>query len=102
MRLTAFNINAKYVQGKDMYVSDALSRDPLKSADSVTEEEVEMHVQQVEYSWPMTDAGLERIARATQEDVTLRAAFEYTVNQSHYARYSKSNSLMSPANADNG
>ena len=80
MRLAAFNINAKYVQGKDMYVSDALSRDPLKSADSVTEEEVEMHVQQVEYSWPMTDAGLERIARATQEDVTLRAAFEYTVN----------------------
>ena len=80
MRLASFNIVAKYVQGKDMHVSDALSRDPLKSADSVTEEEVEMHVHQVEYSWPMTDTGLERIAKATQEDVTLRAAFEYTVN----------------------
>ena len=79
MRLAAFNVLAKYVQGKDMYVSDALSRDPLKSEDSVTEEEVEMHVQQVEYSWPMTDTGLDRIAKATQEDIVLKAAFDYTV-----------------------
>ena len=80
MRLAAFNTVAKHVQGKDMHVSDALSRDPLKSADSVTEEEVEMHIHQVEYSWPVTDTGLERIARATQDDVILKAAFDYTVN----------------------
>ena len=63
MRLAAFNIVAKYVQGKDMHVSDALSRDPLKSADSVTEEEVEMQVHKVEHSWPLKDTGLERVAR---------------------------------------
>ena len=79
MRLASFNVAAKYIQGKEMHISDALSRDPLSSADSVTEEEVELHIHQVESSWPMTDNGLERIAAATQEDVILRAAFQYTV-----------------------
>ena len=79
MRLASFNTVAKHVQGKDMHISDALSRDPLQSADSITEEEVESHVGQVEYSWPMTDEGLERIAEATQADVALKAAFGYTV-----------------------
>ena len=79
MRLASFNTVAKHVQGKEMHISDALSRDPLMSADSVTQEEVELHVHQVEHSWPMTDTGLERIAAATQTDVILKAAFEYTV-----------------------
>ena len=79
MRLAAFNVIAKHVQGKDMHISDALSRDPLVTADSIIDEEVEQHIHQVQHSWPMTDAGLERIAAGTQADIILKTAFEYTV-----------------------
>ena len=83
MRQASFNVVAKYTSGKEMYISDALSRDPLTTAvDSVVqeeEEEIELHVQQIHQSWPMTDAGLVRIAEETQKDIALKAAFDYTV-----------------------
>ena len=78
MGLMRFNINAKYVPGKDMLVADTLSRSPVSTTESSSHEEIQAHVSDVQSSWQVSDAWLAKIRAETLKDVNLKAAMEYT------------------------
>jgi transposase InsO family protein len=85
MRLARFSLTAKYTQGKNMHVADALSRAPLAAEHSNAGQE-ELHADVIERvdvitsSWPTSDAFLQRIRDATQRDVCLQMAIQYTLS----------------------
>ena len=80
MRLMRYKPLAKYVQGKDMYVSDALSRSPMSTkAFSSTAEEVDLHVQSVVAGFPASPQKRDDLRAATQGDSILQAAIVYTL-----------------------
>ena len=80
MRLMRFNVKAKYVPGKDMLVADALSHSPVSTTESSSHEEVQAHVSDVQSSWQVSDAGLDKIRAETLKDVNLKSAMEYTIH----------------------
>ena len=80
MRLMRFNVNAKYVPGKDMLVADTLSRSPVSTTESSSHEEIQAHVSDVQSSWQVSDAGLAKIRAETLKDANLKAAMEYTIH----------------------
>ena len=79
MRLMRYHITAKHVPGRDMHVSDALSRSPLQSSQSSTVEDVEMHVQSVVFNLPASDAKRTEIRSATNNDPVLQSAIVYAL-----------------------
>ena len=83
MRLMRFNCVARHVPGKDMVVSDCLSR-CLGYSDKAQignlSEEVDVYVCSIVHSWPATDAKLTEIAIETMKDPDLSLAMKYTIN----------------------
>lgn len=82
MRLMRYRPTAEHVKGKDMWVSDTLSRQPLKLTVNDIEniDEIEQFVADVRSHWPMSDRRLVEMQKATADDATLQAAINYTVN----------------------
>ena len=87
MRLMRYNVTAKHVPGKDMHISDALSRSPLQSSESSTAEDVELHVQSVQANMPASDAKKTEIRNAVNSDSILQSAIVYTLTG--WPRYEK-------------
>ena len=80
MRLMRYSPQAKYVPGKDMYVSDALSRSPMPTnAVSSTAEDVDLHVQSVVAGFPASPQKRDDLRAATQNDSVLQAAVVFTL-----------------------
>ena len=82
MRLARFNVQAQFTHGRNMFVADTLSRQPItecKATDSLQTEIVE-HVNFVTSSWPASDAYLDKIRQATANNECLSIAVEYTLN----------------------
>ena len=80
MRLMRYNAQAKYVPGKDMYVSDALSRSPMSTmALSSTAEVVDLYVQSVVAGFPASPQKRGDLRAATQNDSVLQAAIVFTL-----------------------
>jgi len=79
MRLARFNVQARYTQGKNMHVADALSRTPLapKVEEQLNADVVE-RVNAVTSYWPASDTYLEKIRSETAKDPCLQIAVEYT------------------------
>ena len=81
MRLMRYNVTAEYVPGKDMVVADALSRSPMAGNHiNRLQNDIEEYVNEVMASWPASDAKLNQIREATQQDVNLKTAMEYTIS----------------------
>ncbi len=80
MRLMKYKLIAKHVPGKEMVISDTLSRSPLKSSQkSTTEPDVELHVQMVEDNLPASDSKKGAMRRATLKDSVLQSAIVHTL-----------------------
>ena len=70
---------AEYVPGKNMTVADMLSRNPMKAEDSTQlSEDVDLHVNAITSSWPVSDAKLDQVREETK-DINLKTALESTV-----------------------
>ena len=82
MRLMRFNVTAEYMPGKLLVVADTLSRSPLSEKSSLDEVELETdvtcHVDAMRVSWPISDEKLNSVRKATEEDVVLSTALQYT------------------------
>ena len=69
MRLMRYKPVAEYVPGKNMTVADMLSRNPMKAEDSTQlSEDVDLHVNAITSSWPVSDAKLDQIREETKKD----------------------------------
>ena len=80
MRLMRYKPVAEYVPGKNVTVADMLSRNPVKAEDSTQlSEDVDLHVNAITSSWPVSDARLDQIREETKKDINLKTALEYTV-----------------------
>ena len=77
MRLMRFNAVAEYVPGKQLVVPDTLSRSPLRSTED-TAGEVNIFVDSVMASKPVSDSKLEGIRAATEADLVLQEAINLT------------------------
>lgn len=82
MRLARFNIQAQFVQGKDMFVADTLSRKPITECNTTNSIQTEVieHVNFVTSSWPASDVYLSKIKQATGEDECLSIVMDYTLH----------------------
>ena len=70
----------EYVPGKNMTVADMLSRNPMKAeASTHLSEDVDLHVNAVTSSWPVSDAKLDQIQEETKKNINLKTSLEYTV-----------------------
>ena len=79
IRLMRYKPVAEYVPGKNMTVADMLSRNPLKAEDSTQlSEDVDLHVNAITSSWPVSDAKLDQVREETK-DINLKTALESTV-----------------------
>ena len=79
MRLMRYKPVAEYVPGKNVTVADMLSRNPMKAEDSTQlSEDVDLHVNAITSSWPVSDAKLDQIREETKKDINLKTALEYT------------------------
>ena len=61
LRLMCFNLKAKHVPGRGMFVADARCGCPVSAGDSDSHEEVQVHVNEIASQWPVSDASLARI-----------------------------------------
>jgi transposase InsO family protein len=82
MRLMRYRPVAEHIKGKDMWVSDTLSRHPLEmpSSEMKSVHEIEQYVEDVKSQWPMSDRKLAEMQKATAEDPVLTAAMQYTID----------------------
>lgn len=81
MRMLRFNVTARFTPGKNLSVADHLSRSPIPNCEKYDlEDQIEFHVNEITRTWPISDTRLEQIREATQNDINLRYAFEYTVS----------------------
>jgi hypothetical protein len=81
MRLMRFNCKAEHQPGKNLVISDALSRHPMKNTGkSVLEDEVEVHVGSVKENWPVSDTMMDKIREASSSDEMLKLTSFYTLN----------------------
>ena len=80
MRLMRYKPVAEYVPGKNMTVADMLSRNPMEAEDGTQlSEDVDLHVNAITSSWPVSVAKLDQIREETKKDINLKTALEYTV-----------------------
>ena len=80
MRMMRFNANAEYTPGKNLVVTDALSRSPLIGHESEAREleaDIKVHVDAIRATWPVADEKLAEYAQATNADATLQEALRY-------------------------
>ena len=79
VRMMRYNPEVIYVPGKQLVVADTLSRKPLSSECDDTEliDEIKAHIDAVSSSWSMSDAKLEQIRIATQNDRELSTVAGY-------------------------
>ena len=77
LRLLRYTYTISHVPGKQMYISDALSRAPLSVVDNDLHEQSELYVQSVMASLPATDRRLEQIRATQAEDAVCRQLLEY-------------------------
>ena len=83
MQLMRYKPVAEYVPRKNMTVADMLSRNPMamKAEDSTQlSEVVDLHVNAITSSWPVSDTKLDQIREETK-DINLKTALEYTVTE---------------------
>ena len=72
--------NSPEMPGKDMVVTDALSRSPLnRESGNHLQQDVQDHVNEITSSWPASDSKLSQIRKETQKDLNLKTAMEYTL-----------------------
>ena len=81
MRLMKYNVEATYCPGKNMLISDLLSRNPVKNADPTgqqgeLEEAVECYACSI---LACMDPGNEHLKRAQEEDDILKEVKQYTL-----------------------
>ena len=82
IRLMRYKPVAEHRPGKTMLTSDTLSRSPASCSGQEgvrLQEDVHFHVNMISSSWPVSDAKLKEIRQKTREDVSLKAAFDYTL-----------------------
>ena len=80
MRLMRFNPQAEHVPGKQMVVTDTLSRCPLlEEQEPLTAEDVQAFVDSVESTRPATDTQMERIREASRHDAQLQKVKDVTL-----------------------
>ena len=82
-RMMRFNVEAVHTPGKNLVISDTLSRSPVKDIgdrEMDLEREVEAYVGNVRSGWPATTTKLEEIRQATREDPKLQQVMGYTLN----------------------
>ena len=85
MRLMRYNCNAVFKSGKEMFISDTLSRSPRNTTTTTTEVDIKYYVEMITQSWPIADKRLEIIKEETKKDVCLSIAMEYA--RSGWPRY---------------
>ncbi|UYV61543.1 K02A2.6-like [Cordylochernes scorpioides] len=78
LRLMRFQISLKFTPGKNMFVADHLSRDPLK--DEVDTSYLEGRTESVHMLLVTTDEKIKRLQKETHEDHTLIQLIEYAKN----------------------
>ncbi|UYV62865.1 K02A2.6-like [Cordylochernes scorpioides] len=78
LRLMRFQISLKFTPGKNMFVADHLSRDPLK--DEVDTSYLEGQTESVHMLLVTTDEKIRRLQKETHEDHTLIQLIEYAKN----------------------
>lgn len=78
MRLRKFNPIAQHISGKQLVVPDTLSRSPLSENTNDAEEEVNLYVNSVVRSLPISDRRLERVWVTTAEDPELSEVLRKT------------------------
>jgi hypothetical protein len=63
MWMARFNTVVRYVPGKDLLITDCLSRSPLpfNPGDVKAAEEVDAHVDMLRTSWPISDRRLQSL-----------------------------------------
>ncbi len=74
LRLQRYDLKFEYLPGKYLVVADTLSRASLSGTETTsdTEEDVEIHVNMVKASFPITDSKWQEIANATASDTELQ------------------------------
>ncbi|RXN28445.1 Transposon Ty3-G Gag-Pol poly [Labeo rohita] len=81
MRLLRYDYNIVHVPGKNLITADTLSRAPLTDTPSAEdlqlEKEVQVFVDAVVSSLPVTDTRLEKIKQAQQTDETCKTVARY-------------------------
>ena len=83
MRLMRFNVEAKYVPGKSLYVADTLSRAPLPETSlpgDTLESDVKVYVDAIIENLPASESKLEIIQRETNLDPELQVVKSYILN----------------------
>ena len=76
-RMMAFHPVAIHTAGKDMVISDTLSRCPLSQYECELSEEVETHVAAIEATRPISGTKLSEIRQATAQDNELQKVIDY-------------------------
>lgn len=77
LRLQKYNLNCVYTPGKYLVVADTLSRAYLQSpSDYTSDREVEIHVNMVKESLPVTESKWKEIAKATTADKELQSVIK--------------------------
>ena len=66
MHLQRYDIQLKYVAGKEMYISDALSRAILICNETLVDEDIDVNL--IEQELPMTEEKLQELKNATCYD----------------------------------
>ena len=81
MRLMKFNLVAEHAPGKSLVVADTLSRNPIPDVcvDEL-EEDINLYVNHIESSWPVSDIKLTQIALETEKDTVLSVVMKYVLN----------------------
>ena len=82
MRMMRFKVKAEHVPGKELVVTDTLSRNPLAVSlqTSDIEDDVKAYVDAAEMVRPASHEKLEQIKHSTSSDPQLRRVLDYTVN----------------------
>ncbi|KAI7790353.1 hypothetical protein IRJ41_020250 [Triplophysa rosa] len=83
MKLQRYDFKLIYTPGKYLVLADALSRAPVRSTQdepSSTEEDVDLHVNLVAETLPVSDCKLKQLAHETAKDVTLQAVINNLEN----------------------
>ena len=73
LRLRRYDIQLEYIPGEYLIVADTLSRAHGPEAESNTEEEIQLHVDMVRKTYPVSDPVWDRIRVNTDQDPELQA-----------------------------
>lgn len=76
MKMQRYDIELIYTPGKHLILADALSRAPVKCYVSTTEQNVQMHVNMVSTTLPVSDTKTKKIVDETAKDPELHHVME--------------------------